>query len=203
MKESAPQVFRLEDYKTPPYTAKQVELFFDVRESHTQVTSKVKYEKWGSENSGSLELNGDFFELVSMELETSAGKKSLSAQDYKIENHLLTLTALPAEFTLTTVTKFDPKQNTALEGLYQSGDLLVSQNEAQGFRRITYFLDRPDVMAVYTTTIEADEKRYPILLSNGNCVERKKVAGGRHQVKFVDPFPKPCYLFCVVAGDLG
>ncbi len=109
---------------------------------------------------------------------------------------------VPDRFRLQTRVRVHPSRNTALEGLYLSGDMLCTQCEAEGFRRITYFLDRPDVMARYSTRIAADKARYPVLLSNGNPVESRDLDDGRHLARWEDPFPKPSYLFALVAGDL-
>ena len=108
----------------------------------------------------------------------------------------------PARFVLETEVEIHPEKNTALSGLYRSGPLFCTQCEAHGFRRITYFLDRPDVMSTYTTHIEADRKRYPVLLSNGNRIDAAEVPGGRHRVTWRDPFRKPCYLFALVGSAM-
>ncbi|MGL4458924.1 MAG: aminopeptidase N, partial [Plesiomonas shigelloides] len=121
--------------------------------------------------------------------------------DYQQDSHSLTINGLPAECELTIITRFSPAKNTALSGLYQSGEALCTQCEAEGFRRITYFLDRPDVLARYQTKITADKARYPYLLSNGNRVASGELADGRHWMQWSDPFPKPSYLFALVAGD--
>src|SRR5207248_3070554 len=109
---------------------------------------------------------------------------------------------VPSTFELETQVIAKPQENTSLEGLYKSGPMFCTQCEAEGFRKITYFIDRPDVMARFTTTIEADKVRYPVLLSNGNLVEIGELPGNRHWARWVDPFPKPSYLFALVAGSL-
>ncbi|MEZ5507126.1 MAG: hypothetical protein R3F38_14635 [Gammaproteobacteria bacterium] len=111
--------------------------------------------------------------------------------------------SVPARFTLTIDTRIDPKANTSLEGLYLSKGMYCTQCEAEGFRKITYYLDRPDVMATFRTRVEADKQTCPVLLSNGNPVARGDLADGRHFVVWEDPFKKPCYLFALVAGDLA
>ncbi len=126
-----------------------------------------------------------------------------SAVAHKADDATLTLSDLPETFTLEIVTEISPVNNTALEGLYVSKGIFCTQCEAEGFRRITYFLDRPDVLATYTTRIEADKSKYPTLLSNGNLIDHGDLAGGKHFAVWNDPFPKPCYLFALVAGDLG
>ena len=120
----------------------------------------------------------------------------MSEKGLKIKN-------LPQSFTLVIENQINPKDNTILEGLYASGDILCTQNEPEGFRRITYFLDRPDVMAKYTTKIIADKKRFPVLLSNGNPIDKGELENGKHFVTWEDPFAKPSYLYALVAGDLG
>lgn len=119
----------------------------------------------------------------------------------KEEEGALVISNLPERFTLKIVNEISPAANTALEGLYQSGDALCTQCEAEGFRHITYYLDRPDVLARFTTKIIADKTKYPFLLSNGNRVAQGELENGRHWVQWQDPFPKPCYLFALVAGD--
>ena len=121
--------------------------------------------------------------------------------DYKEENNQLVIGGLPEHFTLTIVNEISPAANTALEGLYQSGEALCTQCEAEGFRHITRYLDRPDVLARFTTKIIADKAKYPFLLSNGNRVAAGELENGRHWVQWQDPSPKPCYLFALVAGD--
>src|SRR5439155_4617301 len=121
---------------------------------------------------------------------------------YEIKDGRLTIFLVPAQFVLEIHTLIKPQENTALSGLYKSSGNFCTQCEAQGFRRITYFLDRPDVMSRYITKIIAEEKRYPFLLSNGNLVASGKLNDGRHWVEWEDPFKKPCYLFALVAGDL-
>ncbi len=120
---------------------------------------------------------------------------------WKEEEGALVISNLPERFTLKIVNEISPAANTALEGLYQSGDALCTQCEAEGFRHITYYLDRPDVLARFTTKIIADKTKYPFLLSNGNRVAQGELENGRHWVQWQDPFPKPCYLFALVAGD--
>ena len=126
----------------------------------------------------------------------------LEGSAYEDRDDKLTLHEVPDQFNLGIVTWIEPQNNTRLEGLYKSSGMFCTQCEAEGFRCITYFPDRPDVMARFRTRVEADKTRYPILLSNGNDVEKGDLADGRHFVTWEDPFPKPCYLFALVAGDL-
>ncbi|MGQ0619139.1 MAG: aminopeptidase N [Panacagrimonas sp.] len=146
-----------------------------------------------------LILDGRGFELLELRIDG----RLLPKQDYRVEPHRLVIDTVPEKFRLEVLTRLDPENNTALEGLYRSGPMLCTQCEAQGFSRITYCLDRPDVLSRYSVRIEADETRYPVLLANGNCVEQGTLPGGKHFAVWEDPFPKPCYLFAMVAGDLG
>ncbi|MEZ4485149.1 MAG: hypothetical protein R2864_11370 [Syntrophotaleaceae bacterium] len=127
--------------------------------------------------------------------------RPLAVGEYLLDEESLTVPLVPECFVLETRWSLPP-DNTALEGLYRSGSLFCTQCEAEGFRRISWFADRPDIMSRFTTTIIADRQRYPVLLSNGNCIERRELADGRHAVTWQDPFAKPCYLFALVAGDL-
>lgn len=126
----------------------------------------------------------------------------LDSQKYSIDEEKLTIANLPDSFVLTIVTKIFPETNTALEGLFKSGTIYCTQNEPEGFRKITYFIDRPDCMTLFTTTINAP-KKYPILLSNGNLIDFGDIDEHSHFTKWNDPFKKPAYLFALVAGDLG
>ncbi len=163
----------------------------------TIVTATSKVTRTGAANP--LVLDGEELKLVSVTIDG----RMLGESEYALTPATLTLRDLPDAFTLEIVTEISPENNTTLNGLYTSKGMFCTQCEAEGFRRITYFLDRPDNLAVYTTRIEADKKAYPILLSNGNPIARGDLAGGKHFVTWNDPFPKPCYLFALVAGDLG
>src|SRR5690606_37964283 len=144
-----------------------------------------------------LFLNGESLKLLKISLEG----KELKQEDYKLdEKGLYIFNIEKPKFKVQIQNEISPKTNTALEGLYLSGNILCTQNEPEGFRRITYFIDRPDNMAVYKTKITADEKKYPILLANGNCTGSGKLPDGRHWTEWEDPFPKPSYLFALVAG---
>lgn len=189
----------LKDYKTPNYWVENIELDFDIYDEHVIVVSKAKYELNKEHNNNFLELDGVDLELV----EVCLNDKVLSSSDYELSPTKLTLTNLPSTVFLKVTVKIFPEKNFANEGLYKSGSIYCTQCEAEGFRRITYFLDRPDVMASYKTTLRADKKKYPLLLSNGNSVESGELAEGRHFVSWVDPFKKPAYLFAAVAGDLA
>ena len=200
MRESNPQVVYLKDYTQPSYWAESVDLDFNIGQK-TQVTCVTRYRRNESSpvNPSGLDLKGAFFDLISIEL----NGKTLAPQDYVKTEDGIFISSQESELILKVVTEMDPAQNSALEGLYKSGDILCTQNEAQGFRRITYFQDRPDVMSVYKTRIEAHKATYPILLSNGNLIHSSDLPNGRHEVIWQDPFKKPCYLYALVAGDLG
>ena len=142
-----------------------------------------------------LVLDGDELETLSVMVDGKPAPFAATAST-------LTITDLPESFTLQTVVRIDPDKNTRLSGLYRSADGYFTQCEAQGFRRITWFLDRPDVMSTYTVTLHADQATYPVLLANGNPVAAGEEANGRHWAKWADPFKKPAYLFAVVAGKL-
>ena len=183
-----------QDYQTPDYTMTEIDLDFNLDPIKTVVTAISKVKRTNPQSS-TLELNGEDLLLTSIEINGKAW------QHYKEEAGKLVIESLPNEFTLRIVNEISPEKNTALEGLYVSGDVLCTQCEAEGFRHITYFQDRPDVLARYSTTITADKTRYPYLLSNGNRIAEGELEGGRHWVKWEDPFPKPSYLFALVAGD--
>ena len=151
-------------------------------------------------NATCIALNGLHLETRYVALDG----QPLSPADYRIEDRkTLVIDAVPPRFRLDTLVIINPKDNKSLEGLYLSSGNFCTQCEAEGFRRITWYLDRPDVMARFTTTVIADRTRYPVLLSNGNPLERGVLDGGRHFVRWQDPHPKPAYLFALVGGDLG
>ena len=196
MREPTPQTIYLKSYTPPAYSVSRVELDFDIRDDHTLVRAHLRMHR--TAKGGALELDGDEIELVSIAIDGVA----LTSEQYTLSATRLTVAKTPTEFVLETLTRIKPHANTKLMGLYASKDGLFTQCEAEGFRRITWFPDRPDVMARYTTTIHADRARYPVLLSNGNPVDAGTEPGGRHWAKWVDPFPKPSYLFAMVAGKL-
>ncbi|MDG2916642.1 aminopeptidase N [Bisgaard Taxon 10/6] len=185
------------DYKTPDFTATDIFLDFQLDPQHTVVTAKTRFQRLNSEST-ILRLDGHSFQFASIKFNGS----DFSA--YKQDGESLTLT-LPEEsaedFELEIVTILVPAENTSLQGLYQSGAGICTQCEAEGFRQITYSLDRPDVLARYQVKITADKTRYPILLSNGNRIASGESDKGQHWVEWQDPFPKPSYLFALVAGD--
>ncbi len=200
MKHSDPKPIYLKDYKQPNYLPEKIDLTFEIDLPTTRVTATTVYKKNGHGHfSNTMELNGSFFQLESIHI----NEVELATDQLKIKDEVLHLENLPDEFTLEVVSILQPEKNTALEGLYKSGEILCTQNEAEGFRRITYFQDRPDVMTSYTTSIIADKDRFPFLLSNGNLVEEKELADNKKLCKWHDPHKKPCYLYALVAGDLG
>ncbi|NAZ92196.1 aminopeptidase N [Vibrio toranzoniae] len=188
-----PQAKYRKDYQSPSHIISDIDLTFDLYDSASIITavSSVKQEN----ESSTLVLDGEGLKLVSVLVE---GKEWTQ---YELSETQLTLNDLPKEFTLTIVTEVDPEGNSALEGLYKSGGAFCTQCEAEGFRRITYYMDRPDVLAKFTTTVIADKTENPFLLSNGNRVDEGEAENGRHWVKWQDPHPKPAYLFALVAGD--
>jgi aminopeptidase N len=204
MKAENPKPVLLADYRPPDYLIDTVHLDIALAPTKTRVTSKLELRRNPAARlSGKVPLRLDG-ELLKLEGVWLNGKK-LNPSSYRVNDTSLTLPAPPKEaFTLQIVTTINPKANTALQGIYRSRDVYCSQCEAQGFRRITYFLDRPDVLAKYTVRLEADLKTAPVLLANGNPVERGTLAGGeRHFAVWEDPHPKPSYLFAVVGGDLS
>ncbi|HSI57357.1 MAG TPA: aminopeptidase N [Ideonella sp.] len=196
MREGTAPVVRRADYQAPAYWIRTVDLCFDLDTAKTIVTSKLAIERNAGQPGQPLRLHGEDLNL----LRVSVDGQSVS---FRHEDGLLVIDAPAADrFVLEIRNAISPEKNTQLSGLYASGSGLFTQCEAEGFRRITYFLDRPDVMAVYTVTLRADKTRFPVLLSNGNLVEQGLLDGGKHFAKWHDPFPKPSYLFAVVAADL-
>ena len=196
MRTEEPRAIALKDYRPPDYRISEVSLVFALDPQAARVTSTMKLSRTGAVP---LVLDGEHLKLVSVAIDGRA----LAEADYRTDGETLTIERTPLAFTLEIVTELAPAANTALEGLYLSKGLFCTQCEAEGFRRITYFLDRPDVLAVYTTRIEAAKADYPVLLSNGNLIASGDLPGGRHFAVWNDPFPKPCYLFALVAGNLG
>ncbi|HEC15999.1 MAG TPA: aminopeptidase N [Sedimenticola sp.] len=200
MPHDTPKTIYLRDYRPPEFLIDRVELRFDLGEEETLVHSKLGMRRNPAADAGDgcLHLHGEQLELVSIKLDG----KDLGEDAYELDDEGLTLHQPPGHFVLESIARIRPQENTALEGLYKSGAMFCTQCEAEGFRRITWFLDRPDLMARFSTEIVADKAKYPVLLSNGNPVESGDLPHGRHRVRWEDPFPKPCYLFALVAGDL-
>lgn len=194
---ASPSIIYLKDYLPPAYQIEALDLVFKLHEEGAEVRSTMKVQRL-SQESVALRLDGEDLELRSVKLNGA----ELAEQDYQVDDESLTIANPPEAFELECVTWIKPQDNKRLEGLYKSSSMFCTQCEAEGFRRITYYLDRPDVMTVFTTRIEADVEKYPVLLSNGNCIETGSLEGGRHFATWNDPHPKPCYLFALVAGDL-
>ncbi|MFC2563249.1 MAG: aminopeptidase N [Neisseria sp.] len=184
----------LKDYQTPAYRILETDLHFDIAEPQTVVKSRLTVEP--QRVGEPLVLDGSA-KLLSVKINGVAA-------DYVLEGETLTIAGVPSErFTVEVETEILPAENKSLMGLYASGGNLFTQCEPEGFRKITFYIDRPDVMSKFTTTIVADKKRYPVLLSNGNKIDGGEFSDGRHWVKWEDPFAKPSYLFALVAGDLA
>lgn len=192
--DAAPRPTRLSDYK--PFNFDLTESRFDFRlhPKKTEVRSLLTLTRTAP---GPLELDGEAINLVSVEIDGRLLKRT----EYRLTQTKLIIEDAPDQFTLNITTTCDPSANTTLMGLYVSGGRFCTQCEAEGFRRITYYPDRPDVMSVFTVLIEADKKTYPTLLANGNKIDEGDLDDGRHFAVWHDPFPKPCYLFALVAGE--
>ena len=200
MSTKMPETIYLKDYNPPAYRIPTLDLRFELGEDFTLVHSRMRVVRADATPADApLVLDGQQLELLSLALDGIP----LATTRYRLDPDRLTLFDPPESFELAAVTRIRPQDNASLEGLYQSSGNFCTQCEAEGFRRITYFLDRPDVMAVFTTTLVADQDRYPVLLSNGNRVDGGELEGGRHWAAWHDPFPKPCYLFALVAGRLN
>ena len=190
---AAPVAIRREDYRPPEWLVPEIALDFDLDPVRTRVTARLKVVRNGG--NAPLRLNGEGLALVSV---TVDGQPA----DHVYENDLLTLELADDAALVETVVEIAPEANTQLMGLYASGGILCTQCEAEGFRRITFFPDRPDVLSRYSVRMTADKVRFPVLLANGDPIGSGDLADGRHWAEWNDPFPKPCYLFALVAGDL-
>ena len=200
MLREAPNTIYLKDYTPPEFLIDRTELSFELGETETLVSARLTIRKNPeSEGMGSeIHLDGEKLELLEIRLDGEV----LGEDGYQLDASGMRVFNVPERFVLETKSKIMPQENTALEGLYKSGGMFCTQCEAEGFRKITWYLDRPDVMSRFTTTIIADGERYPVLLSNGNPIESQTLPDGRQKVVWEDPFPKPAYLFALVAGDL-
>ncbi|MCU9950104.1 aminopeptidase N [Pseudomonas sp. PDM13] len=201
MRTEQPKVIHLKDYQAPDYLIDETTLTFELHEDHTLVHAQLVMRRNPERANGSLPalvLDGQQLELLALSMDD----RELGAADYQLTDSHLTLQPVADSFTLDSTVRIHPESNTALEGLYKSGSMFCTQCEAEGFRKITYYLDRPDVMSKFTTTLSAEQHRYPVLLSNGNPVASGAEEGGRHWATWEDPFKKPAYLFALVAGDL-
>jgi len=199
---SQPKVIYLKDYQVPAFLIDHTQLNFDLLADYTQVnaTLTIRRNPLSLDPQAGLFLHGDK-ELTLLSVAIDGEELAQSA--YQRDDKGLSLANLSDEFSLNIVTKIYPDKNTALEGLYRSEGMYCTQCEAEGFRRITFFQDRPDVMSVYDTTLNADKALYPVLLSNGNLIDSGDLEDGRHFATWHDPHPKPAYLFALVAGDLA
>ena len=201
MKEGQPQSVYLNDYKAPPFFIEETNLHLDIHEDVTRVTARLTVARNPealAEDAVDLVLDGGK-DLVTQDVVMDG--RTLTDNEYSVDEETLTIFDAPGSFELTTRVDIRPQDNTALEGLYKSGDMFCTQCEAEGFRNITWYPDRPDVLSKYTTTLVADKAAYPVLLSNGNDIDRGE-EGDRHWVTWRDPFMKPAYLFALVAGNL-
>ena len=200
MRTEDPVTICREEYAPPPYAITSVKLTFDLDPSATKVTAEMGFERWFGSKGGELILDGEDLKLNSIAIDG----EPLQASSYAITPETLTIFAPPnTPFTLQTEVEVNPAKNTRLEGLYLSDGIYCTQCEAEGFRRITYFLDRPDVMTTYDVEIQGDAHILPTLLSNGDLVDAGQLDDGRHFARWRDPWNKPCYLFALVAGNLG
>ena len=200
MRTEQPKMIYLKDYQAPDYLIDETHLTFELFEDHTLVHAQLVMRRNPAAGAGlpPLVLDGELMELLSVKLDDS----DLASADYQLAAESLTLQPKAEQFTVDTSVRIHPETNTALEGLYKSSGMFCTQCEAEGFRKITYYLDRPDVMSRFTTTLIAPQHEYPVLLSNGNPVGNGPQEDGRHWATWEDPFMKPAYLFALVAGDL-
>ncbi|PAA14642.1 aminopeptidase N [Pseudomonas fragi] len=200
MRTEQPQMIYLKDYQAPDYLIDETHLTFELFEDHTLVHAQLVMRRNPARGAGlpALALDGQQLELLSVSLDDI----ELAAEDYQLSDSHLILHPTSEQFVVDTSVRIHPESNTALEGLYKSGGMFCTQCEAEGFRKITYYLDRPDVMSKFTTTVVAEQHSYPILLSNGNPIASGPDEDGRHWATWEDPFMKPAYLFALVAGDL-
>ena len=198
MRTDIPQAIHRKDYTPPSYLVDCVDIGFDLEPECTRVSMRMSIRRHPDAVHTTLVLHGEQLTLVRLRVDG----KSLGRKAYRQTAHSLEISNLPESATLEIETTTNPLQNTTLSGLYVSNGNFFTQCEAEGFRRIAYFPDRPDVMAIYTVMLRADKTKYPVLLSNGNLVEEGDLGDGRHYAKWEDPFPKPSYLFALVAGKL-
>ncbi|MGF0336280.1 aminopeptidase N [Ectopseudomonas toyotomiensis] len=190
----------LKDYQVPDYLIDETHLTFELFEDHSLVHAQLVMRRNPEAGAGlpKLVLDGQHLELLELKLDD----RELNAGDYSLTDSHLTLQPTQERFVVDSSVRIHPESNTALEGLYKSGTMFCTQCEAEGFRKITFYLDRPDVMSKFTTTVSAEQHAYPVLLSNGNPIASGSEEGGRHWATWEDPFKKPAYLFALVAGDL-
>jgi aminopeptidase N len=200
MRTEQPKMIYLKDYQAPEYLIDETNLTFELFDDHTLVHAQLLMRRNPACGAGlpALVLDGQELELLALSMDD----QPLEAGDYQLSESHLTLQPVANSFTLNSSVRIHPETNTALEGLYKSSGMFCTQCEAEGFRKITYYLDRPDVMSRFTTSLSAAKQDYPVLLSNGNPIASGEEQGGRHWATWQDPFMKPAYLFALVAGDL-
>lgn len=196
MRTETPQAIRLADYRPPAFLIDEVFLDFNLSANATRVKARLTVRRNG-DHAEALRLNGEKLALKSVSLD---GRR-LSDNERQVDAEFLTIPDVPDQFVLETEVEIDPEANKALDGLYMSGGRFCTQCESEGFRKITYYPDRPDVLSRFTVRIEA-EATFERLLSNGNLTDSGPLPGGRHYAVWNDPFPKPCYLFALVGGEL-
>lgn len=196
------------DYRPNPYRITDVDLHINLDDTNSVVRNRMVVE--GNPKAeiagGPLVLDGENIDLVSVKIKENGNWRALDRAEFLVDDKQLIIMRPPqGKFELEVVNEFNPEANTQLSGIYKSGDVIGSQNESQGFRRISYYMDRPDNLAKFTTTLEADKAKYPILISNGNgdLTKTEDLGNGRHQATWVDPWPKPSYLFATIAGDMA
>ncbi|RNL63497.1 aminopeptidase N [Zhongshania marina] len=201
MRDAQPSTIYLSDYRVPEFLIDSTSLSFELGEASSIVRSVLELRRNPESDiqDAPLQLHGTELELISLAID---GRR-LGDDEWSQSGEQLTIANVPASFSLRCETRIRPQDNTSLEGLYKSSGMFCTQCEAEGFRKITYYLDRPDVMSVFTVEIIADQSRYPVLLSNGNLVATEQLPDGLHKTVWQDPFPKPAYLFALVAGKLS
>ena len=199
MRDAQPKAIHLSDYRPPDFNISDVELHFELFDDHALVHSSLTFRRADTAAANAkLVLNGGELETLSI----SINGEELSEDRYTVSDESLSVADAPYSGKFQSTVRIFPQENTSLEGLYRSRGLFCTQCEAEGFRKITWFPDRPDVMATYRVTVDADKSQCPELLSNGNLVASEDLEDGRHRAVWEDPFPKPSYLFALVAGDL-
>lgn len=200
MRDAQARTIFLSEYQPPTYSVSHTELHFELFDEHCLVHARLHFHRSLDEpDTARMTLNGQDLQLLSLALNGQA----INPDNYELSDEALCIDGLPASGVLETSARIYPESNTSLEGLYRSRGLFCTQCEAEGFRKITWFPDRPDVMSTYRVTVDADRQQCPVLLSNGNLIETVLLADDRHRAVWDDPFPKPSYLFALVAGDLA
>ncbi len=198
MRDTQPRTIYLKDYRPPDYLIDKTELRVELGDAETTVAARLSMRRNEHSDVAELELHGADLELRELKIDG----RVLGDNEYRLDDEKLIIHQVPRQFVFESLVAINPDQNTSLEGLYKSDGMYCTQCEAEGFRKITWYLDRPDVMSEFTTTVVADKTKYPVLLSNGNPIERGELQDDRHFVTWNDPFKKPSYLFALVAGDL-